>query len=772
MKAVIKRIGLQTGTDRTVFITWEWDHEKNPTDHYKVKWYYNTGDGIWFNDGGEQTVTGKQSIYNAKANATSVKVTVKPIAKTRKVNNKDVAYFTADWATSVKYYFKNNPPVVPTGLTATIDKYKLTASLDNLDVNATHIEFHIVKADKSTFNKGTAKIKTNAASYSCDVTAGYEYKVRCRSFKDDEYSEWSDYVDVTGGTPPAASTGIVSLKALSSTSVSINWNNVSTAETYEVQWTTKKKYFDSSNQVDSLPVDAKAAGHAEVTGLESGQEYFFRVRAVNDHGSSAWTEIASIIIGKAPSVPTTWSSKTTLKVGEPLTLYWVHNTEDGSTQTEAQVEITINGDTEIIHHITKTGEEETERTYSHDIDTSQYPEGTKLQWRVKTKGITNDYSEWSIQRTVDIYAPPTLTVRAIDGAGEELGTVKSFPFYISLEAGADSYQKPIGYHVSVVSTWTYETTDQIGNIKIVNVGDEVYSKYFDATKDFFGRPIAQELITMTPGNIDLENNNVYRINAVVSMDSGLTASHQDSILVSWDDETYYPNAEIGIDEETVSAYIGPYAVDKNGNLANDVLLSVYRREFDGSFVEIATGLQNSKRTFVTDPHPSLDYARYRVVAISELTGAVSYYDVPGHPVSEKAVIIQWAENWSDFEVTNEDKLEQPPWSGSMLKLPYNIDVSESNDPDVELVEYMGRKHPVTYYGTHVGHKAVWNVEIPKSDKETLYALRRLESWMGDVYVREPSGSGYWANITVSISQKHRVLSVPVTINVTRVEGGV
>ena len=39
--------------------------------------------------------------------------------------------------------------------------------------------------------------------------------------------------------------------------------------------------------------------------------------------------------------------------------------------------------------------------------------------------------------------------------------------------------------------------------------------------------------------------------------------------------------------------------------------------------------------------------------------------------------------------------------------------------------------------------------VDKNDKETLYALRRLAKWMGDVYVREPSGSGYWANVTVS-----------------------
>jgi hypothetical protein len=141
-------------------------------------------------------------------------------------------------------------------------------------------------------------------------------------------------------------------------------------------------------------------------------------------------------------------------------------------------------------------------------------------------------------------------------------------------------------------------------------------------------------------------------------------------------------------------------------------------------------------------------------------------------VNEKAVIIQWDEQWSTFNTTNEDEIEQPAWSGSMLRLPYNIDISDSNTVDVEHVEYIGRKHPVSYHGTQLGVVSTWNVEIDKQDIETLYGLRRLSVWMGNVYVREPSGSGYWATIKVSFSRTHKAVTIPVTLNITRVEGGV
>lgn len=144
----------------------------------------------------------------------------------------------------------------------------------------------------------------------------------------------------------------------------------------------------------------------------------------------------------------------------------------------------------------------------------------------------------------------------------------------------------------------------------------------------------------------------------------------------------------------------------------------------------------------------LDYARYRIIATEESTGAVSFYDPPGYPINGPYIILQWDEEWSSFDTNNSDTMVDPPWAGSLLKLLYNVDVSESTNPDVELVEYIGRKNPVSYYGTQIGTSATWNVDVLKSDKETIYQLRRIQRWMGDVYVREPSGVGYWANIKV------------------------
>lgn len=757
-QVVIKAFGLQSNTTRTIYASWNWS--KDHTEHYKVKWTYSTGDGVAF-IGQETTVTAKQAIYDAPDNAISVGFTVKPISKTRTVNKKETSYWTASWSTTKKYYFSKNPPSTPPVPTVDIQDYTLTAELNNLDVNASSIEFQIVRDDKRVFKTGTAGIKTTHASYSCVVDAGSEYKVRCRAVRGELYSDWSDYSGNVE-TIPEPSEGIIEARALSSTSVYLDWSNVKNAKEYEIEYTTQKRYFDSSNEVQSMTVNATAVGHAEVTGLETGTEWFFRVRVKNDKGDSPWTDIVSVKLGTAPSIPTTWASTTTVKVGDPVTLYWVHNSEDGSSQTYAQLELDIGGKvtTKLVKN--STDEIEKDKTSSYVIDTSGYTEGTRILWRVKTKGAIDTYSDWSIQRAVDIYAPPTLELNVTDSDGNLLETLDSFPFYVTCTPGPVS-QTPISYYISITANEAYEAVDSRGNEMVVKAGQEVYSKYFDTD--------VMEDVMFSANDVDLENNIGYTITATVSMDSGLTAESSDDFVVGWNEVAYPPDAEIGYDPETYTTSIRPYCVDEDGRLINGVTLSVYRREYDGSFTELATGLNNMSQTFITDPHPALDYARYRVIAMTDSTGAIEYSDIAGYPVQEKAVIIQWDEAWTNFETDSEDALDKPAWSGSLLRLPYNIDVSDNHSKDSTLVEYIGREHPVAYYGTQLGQSSTWNVEIEKSDKETLYALRRLARWMGDVYVREPSGSGYWASINVSFSQRHCVLTIPVTIDVTRVSGG-
>ena len=737
--------------------------QKNTLDHFVVVWKYSTGDGVWF-EGSNSDIAAhiRNATYQIPDNATAVGVWVKPVSKTYKKNDKDTTYWTGT-TVSATYYTSSLPPEQTSAPSVKIEKYTLTATLDNIDDSrADKIYFEVVKGN-TRFKTGIVNVVTCRAVFSCPVNAGGKYRVRCIAMnvvgKTNVYGTWSAYSGEVS-TIPATVTG-VKCKASSETDVVVTWTKNSTATSYEVQYTNNASYFASSpGNVSSVTSETT---HAEITGLDSGHRWFFRVRAVNDQGESAWSTTVNTVLGTKPSPPTTWSSTSKAVVGEDVNLYWTHNSEDGSKATWTQIALIVDGVSRTLEMMHDSDNDEENEVYTcplHKFEDVLFNGGTEILWRVRTKGIHADYSDWSVQRTINIYEPPTLEL--LIGDNDDILT--QLPCSIISIVGP-STQKPIICHISIIAENDYESEDYLGSPIMISAGTEVYSKSFNASDSII-------LVEISAGDLVLENGQTYKVIATVSMDSGLTAESSGSFTVYWDELSYEPDASISIDNDSLCAYILPFCEDDNGEIINNVTLSVYRREYDGTFTEIASGLQNDGNITVTDPHPSLDYARYRITARDENTGSVSYVDLPGVPINEPAMVVQWDEKWVDFDYIEENEAESPPWSGSMIKLPYNVDVSESSNKDVSLVAYIGREAPVSYYGTQKGEGGNWSAVIPKTDVETLYALRRLLAWNGDVYVREPSGIGYWANINGSISNTHAELTIPVSFKITRVEGGI
>ncbi len=820
----ITAFGLQSDTDRTIFATWTWSADY--TDKYDVRWFYGTKDGIRFT-GSSTSVESiensqPQSTYEAPANAVYVAFQVKPISKTHKVNDSDVHYWTAQWSSERIYYIEESPPDTPQAPSVTLEDYTLKIEINNLPDNIDSVDFDIIQNDSKYYDSATSKVTWNVARYSCPVDSGHNYKVRCRTISNGKHSNWSQF-STNIKTKPSKPTQITNIKAVTETAVTLSWSEVITAESYDIEYAVSEDYLGASNA--STTINNISSPRYTITGLSSGQKYFIRVRAVNGQGTSDWTEVSSIVLGGVPVAPTTWSSTSTVMVGEDMKLYWMHNSTDGSEETKAEVKYSVNNGNDTIVEVLKTN-------FSDDVSyyylrTQYYTEGAVVRWSVRTAGITGEYGPWSATRVISIYAPPSLSLILSDNknASSSIRKITKFPFYIIANAGPNS-QKPIGFHISVISKDSYGTIDEFGNNKIISEGQEIFSKFYDVNTQSLN-------VEMTPGDINLENNCAYDIICTVTMDTGLTVEKKASVTVSLMEMSYHPSAEILFDSETLSMYIRPYCSERiyifykvtynastnvytrtttvldplegvsvNNALTNkndlvyvgvatsgetiyftvlqsseaylvqNLELAVYRQEYDGRFTTIAKNVDNTNSTYVTDPHPPLDSARYRVVATDMDTGTICYTDIPAYTVGIKSVIIQWEETWNTLTVIGNDPINKVTWAGSMLKLPYNIDVSDNNSMDVSLIEYIGRSHPVSYYGTQLGTSSTWNVDIPKSDKNTLYGLRRLAIYTGDVYVREPSGSGYWANISVSFSQKHRELVIPVTLEIKRVEGGI
>lgn len=139
----------QTGSENTYIASWEFDPvmrlpegDVYSLDHYVAWWQYDTGDGIWF-DGGSKNVTETWDTYNPPSNTNHIRIIVTPVALTHVVNDVEVAYWNGEFKIQ-EVWLDGAFPKTPSVPTVKIDKYTLTASVENIsDERTDQIKFEV-----------------------------------------------------------------------------------------------------------------------------------------------------------------------------------------------------------------------------------------------------------------------------------------------------------------------------------------------------------------------------------------------------------------------------------------------------------------------------------------------------------------------------------------------------------------------------------------------------------------------------------------------------
>lgn len=198
----------------------------------------------------------------------------------------------------------------------------------------------------------------------------------------------------------------------------------------------------------------------------------------------------------------------------------------------------------------------------------------------------------------------------------------------------------------------------------------------------------------------------------------------------------------------------------------------YRRERDDSYILVDKHpyaydyVHTDTLTVITDPHPTLNGSKYRVIVINRYTGQWNATNVESSNYCPFP-IIQWDEEWKSWNSNISSA-----WTGSYIKMLYNLTQDESTIINAAEIQHAGKRYKSYYYGDSYETTLDWKADIPKSDEETLFNLRRLSTYDGDVYIREPSGTGYWAHVEVSFTREAENQIIPVTIKIKRTDGGI
>ena len=635
-------------------------------------------------------------------------------------------------------------------------------------------------------------------------------------------SDWGAYCALVNAAPETPSFIKMEYKGVheSTYSVRVSWGEVYNAEHYRIEYTTNKELFNvpETTSEDLKKVDTTGPVTAMlITSDLTGGNWWFRVFAVNNLGDGdPRTGENSVNIGQKPAPPTTWTYRTTMKLGDMAVMCWTHNSLDGSLMEYAKIlwhKKDDDPEDPIVVQITDkdghaqgvdTDSSKAVSSFSFNFDTSlaayDLSDSDVICWKVQTKGVYNGagttedpdgYSEPSTERQITVYEPPTLTIGINAGTNEPVTAdsitgnqddasyivVESFPITITTLSGPQT-QTPIGLDYEIVAEEDYEIIMEDGSDVYVVDGESIYKRY--------SQPDGHSAtLVLGPGDIFLKNQTHYSIKATVAMSNGLTAEASIKFYTSWAINNYSLDADITIDETNLMAYIRPFcnSIEYDAQtgapiiteLTEGILISVYRREVNASFVPISKNLDVATNPTVIDIHPALDYARYRLVGIDKSNGTVFFEDLSGVEVGETGIVIHWNETWRTIDegIPDYDEFVNAASGikmGSLLKLPYNVDINDDMGKEATLISYAGRTYPVSYYGTQRSLTSKWTTQIPKADKESLNSVRRLAMYGGDSYVREPNGTGYWAALTLSYSITHNSELVPVNFNITRVEG--
>ena len=390
-------------------------------------------------------------------------------------------------------------------------------------------------------------------------------------------------------------------------------------------------------------------------------------------------------------------------------------------------------------------------------------DGSSVSWRVRTQGATQQWASgggWSNTGVIIVWAKPTSTITAPL-------TVSAYPLELSLTVGATAAANvPTRMWMSVVCASGHRAIMPDGTERWVPAGETVWSA--EAVPGDAGCTILGWTVSLGAEAIRLDGGEEYDVRGGCMTAQGMV-SEAEAAPFSCDvaaTDISGCDCEAALDPSTLAATITPSCVDgPGGSLVPDVALSVWRVTPDG-VEEIASGIPNDGVSSCVDRHPSFGTCTYRIVATDLVNGGQGCTDVT-FEWKGPGIVLQWNESWAEPE----NDSNGVSFAGDRLVLPYNVDIAEQWDKESSLNMWAGNRHPVSRYGTQVGHTATWSCVINKYAKDgMLNEIRALGAHMGDVHVREPYGSSYMAHVTVSVTETHADAAIPVTLSVTRVEG--
>lgn len=537
-----------------------------------------------------------------------------------------------------------------------------------------------------------------------------------------------------GTSVPACPTNVVLQPTLTPGTAKISWTKTwASANCAELTWADHSDAWESTDEPSSYTITKPNATSWNISNLETGIEWFARVRLGRTvDGETTWSQesvIVSTKLASAPVIPVLQLSDDVITARGTVDASWVYVTSDGTGQGSATLaEVITSGGLTTYRTIASTT---TAQTITVSALAQGWLTGTTHNLVVRvTSGSGKLSDDWSAPVPVIVADAMTCTITqhsletVTEIIEEEEITYKALtelPLTLTVtgaKAGGQTQvviERAAEYHVDRPD----ESTDHGYDNETI----AVYSQYGEAAISIG----MEDLIGSLDEGAD------YRIIATTQDSFGQTATATQDFRVKWEEAAIMPEATVITDDENLITRITPVAPDGASETAT---CDIYRLSVDKP-VLIYQGAQFG--TEYVDPYPTIgEYGGHRLVYRTETDNYITDEN-------------KFA--WLDLGEADGDTLELAynviEWESGQVKLTYNVDVTNSWSKDFAETKYLGGSVRGDWNAGVSRSGSLHGVAVSSSDQDLIQAMRRLAAHPGICHVRTKEGSSFSADVQVS-----------------------
>lgn len=560
--------------------------------------------------------------------------------------------------------------------------------------------------------------------------------------------------------------------------IRVGWDwSWSEADIAILSWSDDPTAWESTSEPSTFEITNIHAAKWNIADLDTGITWYIRVKLAKTSGDnrteSPWSDMVSIDLSSAPSVPSLALSDRVITETGSVTASWAYSTTDGTYQAYAEI-TTVEINSSGVYYGKYAPTEDT----TVDNNKFYFSENDGVYTLMEPVGNENPEAlGW--YEIIDNIIAHTETAQHLTINAQDVGWVAGETYNLAVRVisasgrMSDSWSDPVGVTVaepltatiaatSLVTETYIDTPDMSRDINVlkampltatvIGAGDggtttlaiERAETYHVDRPDetqfngYEGETIAlvsqtgESEITIDLDTLigSLDDGATYRLVATVQDTLGQSAEATLDFEVHWTHQAIIPEATATIDG--LIAKITPVA--PAGADETDVC-DIYRLSADKPQLIVSGGTFGT--TYV-DPYPTIgEFGGHRVVT---RTANGDYITEDQHPA------------WTDLGTSDGDLFEANSclidFNGEILECEFNMAISNSFEKDFQETKYLG--------GAIQGD---WNASIRRTstvdaafaiqyDPEVVRKLRALAAFPGICHVRTKDGSSYAADVQV------------------------